>query len=61
MKFKSDILQMIHENATTNYEIGAISEARMQEYNEMCLVVENETAQESENPEEKKHPSLIAV
>ena len=38
MKYKSKILEMIHENASDNYEIGAISEARMHEYDEMCLV-----------------------
>ena len=37
MKYKSDILEMIHENATTNFKIGAISEERMREYDEMCL------------------------
>jgi len=36
MKFKSGILEMIHENAAANYEIGAISETRMREYDEMC-------------------------
>ena len=43
MKYKSDIFEMIHENATANFEIGAISEARMREYDEMCLVHESET------------------
>ena len=38
MKYKSDILETIHENAIANYEIGAISEAKMREYDEMCLV-----------------------
>jgi len=40
MKYRSDILQTIHENATANYEIGAISKAKMQEYDAMCLVSE---------------------
>ena len=43
MKYKSNILEMIHENAMANYEIGAISEDRMREYDEMCLVKEAET------------------
>ena len=43
MKYKSNILEMIHENAMANYEIGAISEAKMREYDEMCLVKEPET------------------
>ena len=40
MKYKSDIFEMIHEDATEMFTIGAISEARMQEYDEMCLVPE---------------------
>ena len=48
MKFKSDILEMIHENASANFAIGAISEARMREYDEMCLVPEAEASAEAE-------------
>jgi hypothetical protein len=31
---------MIHENATINFELGFISEERMREYDELCLVPE---------------------
>jgi hypothetical protein len=34
---------MIHENATENYKLGFISEARMREYDELCLVPDNKT------------------
>ena len=61
MKYKSDILEMIHENASANYEIGAISEARMREYDEMCLVNNTETDCVPEKSVEKKHTNLIAV
>jgi DNA-binding transcriptional regulator YiaG len=37
MKYKSDIFETIHESATEKFHIGAISEARMHEYDEMCL------------------------
>ena len=40
MKYKSDAYEAIHENATAMYEIGAISEEKMREFNEMCLVQE---------------------
>ena len=50
MKFKSDIYEVIHESAVEKFKIGAISEARMQDYNEMCLVKEPETSYETENP-----------
>ncbi|MCL2805335.1 MAG: hypothetical protein FWD26_05290 [Treponema sp.] len=49
MKCKSDILEMIHENASENYKIGAISEARMREYDEMCLVKTPEPVYETNN------------
>ena len=42
MKYKSDtydsdIAEMVHENATINFQLGFISEARMREYDELCL------------------------
>jgi len=40
MKYKSDILETIHESATEKFYIGAISEARMREYDELCLAPE---------------------
>jgi len=56
-----DILETIHENATANFQIGAISEARMREYDEMCLAEEAETAQKIENPGELKHIGLVTA
>ncbi|MDR0322436.1 MAG: hypothetical protein LBI28_13120 [Treponema sp.] len=41
MKYKSDAFEAIHEDAVSMYEIGAISEERMKEYDEMCLVKES--------------------
>ena len=41
MKYKSNILEVIHKSAVDKYEIGAISKARMQEYDKMCLAEEN--------------------
>jgi len=43
VRYKSDIFETIHENAIANFEIGAISQARMREYDEMCLAQEDET------------------
>ena len=54
MIFKSEIYRIIHESATEKFEIGAISEARMREYDEMCLVNEIETAQPSDASMEGK-------
>jgi len=61
MKYKSDILEMIHENATANFEIGAISEERMREYDEMCLIEDSKTTQKNNNSEKIEHIDLVAV
>jgi DNA-binding transcriptional regulator YiaG len=61
MKYKSDILETIHENATANFEIGAISEARMRKYDEMCLAEETETTQKVENAEELEQIDLVTA
>jgi DNA-binding transcriptional regulator YiaG len=50
MKYKSDAYEAIYEDATALYEIGAISEEKMREFNEMCLVQEGEPAYEAEKP-----------
>jgi DNA-binding transcriptional regulator YiaG len=37
MKYKSEIFEVLHENAVEMYKIGGITEASMREYDEMCL------------------------
>jgi DNA-binding transcriptional regulator YiaG len=37
MKYKSEILEVLHENAVEMYKIGGITDASMREYDEMCL------------------------
>jgi hypothetical protein len=37
MKYESDIAEMIHEMAMTEFQLGLISEAKMREYDELCL------------------------
>jgi DNA-binding transcriptional regulator YiaG len=37
MKYKSEILEVLHENAVEMYKVGGITEASMREYDEMCL------------------------
>jgi len=53
-KYKSDAYEAIHEDAMADFEVGAISEARMRYYDEMCLVQEPETAYE-EDPAITEH------
>jgi len=50
MKYKSEALKVIHESAKDKFEIGLISEARMRDYDEMCLV----------NPKIKKRESPVS-
>ena len=42
MKYKSEILEVLHQDAIADFEVGAISESRMREFDEMCLVQEGE-------------------
>jgi DNA-binding transcriptional regulator YiaG len=37
MKYKSEIREALHEHAVEMYKVGAITEASMREYDEMCL------------------------
>ncbi|WP_461257739.1 hypothetical protein [Treponema sp. R80B11-R83G3] len=37
MKYESEILKEMHQEALEMYKLGAITEARMREYDEMCL------------------------
>jgi len=40
MKYESDILEAIHEQALSEFRLGLISEADMREYDEACLPAE---------------------
>jgi len=51
MNYKSEIYEAMHEDARADFEAGAISEARMREYDDMCFVKEPAPAyQESPFP-----------
>ena len=54
MKYKSEIYEVVHQDAKANFEIGAISEAQMKEFDEMCLVQEAE-ADKIEKPVVTEH------
>jgi putative transcriptional regulator len=55
MKYKSEIYEVIHQGAVANFEVGAISEAKMREFDEMCLVHEPETEPETDKSIEIEH------
>jgi hypothetical protein len=57
---------MVHENATINFKMGFISEARMREYDKLCLTkkaLKNKTAQGATAPETVniEHADLITA
>ena len=37
MKYDSEIIEVMHQEAIEMHKIGVISDARMREYDEMCL------------------------
>ena len=55
-KYKSEIYEVIHQDAMADFEVGAISEARMKEYDDMCFVEEKpEKEYTTEKPAVLKH------
>ena len=49
MKYRSDVLRTGHELAVELFAIGAISEAEMREFDEMCLEPEENPCKENTN------------
>jgi len=47
-KYKSDAYEAIHEDAMALFEVGAISEVELKEFDEACLFQEPETVYKSE-------------
>ena len=46
MKYRSEIFEVVHQSATEKFEIGAISEEKMREYDKMCLAPETGVSEE---------------
>jgi chromosomal replication initiation ATPase DnaA len=61
VKYESDIAEMIHENATTNFKLGFISEARMREYDKMCLESEISNDNKAHETENMEHTDLVTA
>ena len=54
-RYRSEICEAVHEEVMAEFEAGLISEARMREYDEMCLVQEPEESYAAEPPAELEH------
>jgi DNA-binding transcriptional regulator YiaG len=61
MKYKSDLLGVLHEMAEDLHQIGAISDARMREYDKNCLVQKPEPAKETAETTEIEHISPVTA
>jgi DNA-binding transcriptional regulator YiaG len=40
MKYRSEICEVMHQDAIADFKVGAISDTRMREYDELCLTPE---------------------
>jgi putative transcriptional regulator len=63
MKYKSEIFEVVHQDAIEMFKIGAISEAEMREYDELCLVQDTETnkVKSAKEAEIAPQPDLVTV
>ena len=52
MKYRSEIFEVLHQDAIADFKVGAISEVELREFEEMCFVQESETSYEAEKPDE---------
>jgi DNA-binding transcriptional regulator YiaG len=60
-KYKSEIYQVLHEEAIANFEVGAISEARLRESEKQCFVDEPEPAYQTEHSEDVEHAGSVTA
>jgi putative transcriptional regulator len=58
MKYKSEIYEVIHQDAMANFEVGAITKTEMQEFDKMCLVQEPETAYTTEKSQKTEYATI---
>ena len=62
MKYKSEIYEVVHQDATEMFKIGAISKERMREFDKMCLASETDAAEASSAQKtEVKHAELVTA
>jgi putative transcriptional regulator len=61
MKYKSEILEVIHHDVTAMFKIGAISTAKMREFDAECLVQPPETVKKAAKSAKMEHISHAAA
>jgi putative transcriptional regulator len=55
-KYQSEQLMVIHDSAKALYEIGAIDDATMREFDKDCLVSSPKPARKAAKVKEAEHP-----
>jgi len=62
MKYKSEIYEVVHQDATEMFAIGAISKERMREFDEMCLASKTDSSEAPDAQKtEVKHAGLVTA
>ena len=64
MKYDSDIAEMIHEKALTEFRLGLITEAQMRKYDKLCLkpkALKDKTAHGAIANETIEHSDLVTA
>ena len=62
--YDSDIAEMIHEKALTEFRLGLITEAQMRKYDKLCLTpkaLRNKTAHGDNANETIEHTDLVTA
>jgi len=62
--YESDIAEMVHENAMIDFKLGFISEARMREFDKLCLTkkaLKDKTAHGATANETIEHTDLVTA
>ncbi|MCL2066273.1 MAG: hypothetical protein FWG99_02260 [Treponema sp.] len=60
-RYQSEALQVIHEDMMGMHQLGIISDERMREFDEMCLIKEPKPVYEADNfliAEQIKHATV---
>jgi DNA-binding transcriptional regulator YiaG len=54
MKYRSEICEVMYQDALYDFRAGVISEAEMREYDELCLVQTPKPTHKAEHPTERE-------
>ena len=58
-RYESEAMQVIHEEMQDMHRAGFISDARMREFDEMCLIQDSKTAHKAEGTLEVEHVTAL--